>query len=112
MAAIGEMYWLMPDTDDTIPHPHLVINVNTETVIVCALTSNLSRVSMPGNVMLDEGEGNLPRQSVVEVSKTANVKVEHLGDYIGTLSHGRLRAINAGIEFVQRSFFASRGTQG
>jgi mRNA interferase MazF len=31
---------------------------------VCALTSNVTRASLPGNILLEAGEGSLPRQSV------------------------------------------------
>lgn len=39
------------------------------TVVVCALTTNLRRARIPGNVLLDEGEADLPEQSVVVVSQ-------------------------------------------
>jgi mRNA interferase MazF len=77
-----------------------------QTVIVCALTSNMKRASMPGNVLLDGGEANLPRQSVVEVSKVSAVDRTQLGDYIGTLSRQRVNQILAGMRFLQWSFFA------
>jgi mRNA interferase MazF len=56
-------------------HPHMVIQNNVfnrsriNTVLECALTSNLSRARAPGNVLLDEGEADLPEQSVVNVSQ-------------------------------------------
>jgi mRNA interferase MazF len=39
------------------------------TVVVCALTSNLHRANAPGNVPLEPSEANLPKQSVVVVSQ-------------------------------------------
>ena len=73
-------------------------------MLVCALTSNLKRVSIPGNILLDAGEGNLPRQSVIEVSKVVSVDAAQLGEYIGTLSAERVEQIAAGRRFVGRSF--------
>lgn len=102
----GGIYWLNPaDPETGIAHPHVVIRVDAETVMVCALTSNISRVSMPGNLLLDAGEGGLPRQSVVEVSKNLVVDKTQLGGYIGTLSEDRVKQIWAGMRFVQTTFF-------
>lgn len=107
----GDIHWLQPenpnDAEPRIPHPHVIIQVNAhaaDTVVVCALTSNLRRVSLPGNVLLEAGEANLPRQSVVEVAKTATVETTRLGAYIGTLSEQRIAQILAGIRFIERSF--------
>lgn len=109
----GDIYWLaLESADDAIPHPYVVVQENAlnhsrlETVVVCALTSNLKRVSLPGNVLLEPGEANLPKQSVVEVSKISSVAKSQLGDYIGTLSQQRIEQIFAGLRFLQRSFFA------
>jgi mRNA interferase MazF len=44
-----------------------------ETVVVCALTSNLQRATEPGNVLLELGEGHLLQQSVVVVSQVCSV---------------------------------------
>lgn len=106
----GDIFWLQLVTDDgaepRIPHPHVIIqgNSGSNTVRLCALTSNLNRVAMPGNVLLDPGEANLSRRSVVEVSKVVTVERAQLGDYIGTLSDQRVTQILAGIAFVERSF--------
>jgi mRNA interferase MazF len=71
---------------------------------VCALTSNLHRASEPGNVLLEPGEGNLPRQSVVVVSQIDAVDKARLGERIGSLSSARVDRILAGLRFQQTSF--------
>jgi len=71
-----------------------------QTVVVCALTSNLKRASAPGNVLLDKKEGNLPKQSVVNVSQIFTVDKSQLGEYIGTLSPKRMREILDGIKLI------------
>lgn len=111
----GDIYWLQgqnptPNTS-TIPHPYVVIQPNLlnnsrlETVVICALTSNIKRTSLPGNVLLMPHEANLPKQSVVEVSKVSSIPKTQLGDYIGTLSEQRIEEIFAGMRFLQRSSF-------
>ena len=105
----GDVVWW--GAPDAIPHPHVVVQPDVlnrsriETVVVCALTSNLKRAALPGNVLLDAGEANLPRPSVIEVSKVSTVRKADLGAHLGTLSAARVDAILAGMRFLQRSFF-------
>ena len=87
-------------------HPHVVIQNNVfnrsriNTVVVCALTSNLRRATAPGNVLLELGEANLPRQSVVNISQIFTVDKSQLGEKIGTLSARRVRDIHQGIRLL------------
>jgi mRNA interferase MazF len=106
----GDIYWVVLEYPSAlelvVPHPYVVIQDNIfnhsriDTVVACALTSNLQRVSLPGNVLLEGGEANLPRPSVVEVSKVSTVNKTQLGDYIGTLSERRIDQILAGMRFI------------
>ena len=75
------------------------------TVIVCALSSNWKRANEPGNVLLEPGEGNLSRQSIVIVSQVSTVDKDRLGETIGALSDARVEQILAGMRFQQASFF-------
>lgn len=111
----GDLFWIAPD-DSRGPapeyaHPHVVVQDDVfnhsriETVVVCALTSNLHRAHEPGNVLLDEGEGGLPRRSVVVVSQISSVPKTRLGQPIGSLSAERVDQILAGLRFQQVSFF-------
>ena len=59
------------------------------------------------NVLLDAGEGELPKQSVVVVSQIASVEKIRLGERIGSLSQARVEQILAGLRFQQRSFFGA-----
>lgn len=107
----GDIYWVVLENpgalEPAIPHPYVVIQVNhsrIDMVVVCALTSNIKRVSLPGNVLLEAGEANLRRQSVVEVAKVFTVDKTQLGDYIGRLSERRIDQILAGMRFIEISF--------
>jgi mRNA interferase MazF len=112
----GDIYWLNVEVEDDlepgIRHPYVVLQENVfnhsriKTVVVCALTSNLKRANTPGNVLLDVGEANLPKQSVVEVSKVSAVDKTQFGELIGKLDDHRIDEIIAGMRFLQRSFFA------
>lgn len=106
---LGDVYWLKLTSDEehNIPHPHVIIQQvpSTQTLIVCAVTSNAKKISIPGNVMLAAGEANLPRHSIVEVSKVLTIQETQLGGYIGTLTDERINQVQSGRRFVQTSFF-------
>jgi len=93
-------------------HPYVVIQEDVlnqsriHTVVVCALTSNLKQASAPGNVLLEAGETNLPRASVVQVSKVSTVEKTQLNGYIGTLNKQRIDQILDGMRFLQSSYLS------
>ena len=111
----GDVFWIAPDDSrgpaPSYSHPHVVVQDDVfnhsriTTVVVCALTTNLHRANEPGNVLLDVGEGNLPKQSVVVVSQVSSVDKARLGERIGSLSDARVEQILAGLRFQQVSFF-------
>jgi mRNA interferase MazF len=108
----GDIFWIRleesggPEPD--YAHPYVVIQDNIinqsriGAVVVAALTSNIKRAKEPGNVLLEAGEANLPKQSVVEISKVSTVDKKQLGEYIGSLTEMRIKQILAGMNFVQK----------
>ena len=103
----GDIYWVELDepsgSEPGYTHPHVVVQNNLynqskiRTVIVCALTSNLKYADVPGNVLLEKGEANLPKASVINVSQVFTVDKSQLGEYIGSLSLKRIDQILDGI---------------
>ena len=58
----GAVYWVtVQDEDDNanIPHPHVVIGTGADTVTVCGITTNMKKVTWPGNLLLKKGEAIL-----------------------------------------------------
>ncbi len=114
--ARGELFWIAADGDRgvDVPHPHVVVQDDVlnrsrlETVVVCALTSDLRKAGEPGNVMLDPGEGGLPKRSVVVVSQVSAVAKNRLGERIGALSGERVDQVLAGLAFQQEAFLRGR----
>jgi mRNA interferase MazF len=116
--ARGAIFWVEASASagsaPGMAHPHVVIQDDVfnrsrvHTVIVCAVTSNLKRASEPGNVLLDQGEGNLPKRSVVVVSQVSSIEKEALGAHLGALSDRRVDQIVAGLRFQQASYFDGR----
>lgn len=103
----GDVFWIdLDDPSGSEPayrHPHVVVQNNVfnrsriNTVIVCALTTNLKRARAPGNLLLKQGEANLPKQSVVNISQIFTVDKTQLSEKIGTLSAKRVREILNGM---------------
>lgn len=108
----GDIYWVLLEEPNGLEagytHPHVIIQDDVinhsriQTVVVCALTTNSKRANIPGNVLLDVGEANLPKQSIVVVSQVSTVDKAQLGEYIGSLTKERMDQILAGMRFVQR----------
>ncbi|MBT9170771.1 MAG: Endoribonuclease MazF6 [Actinobacteria bacterium] len=106
----GDIFWIeLGESSGSEPgymHPHVVVQNNLfnqsriNTLVVCALTSNLKRAEAPGNVLLAPGEANLPKQSVVNVSQIYTVDKRDLVEKIGTLSSKRVREILDGIQLL------------
>lgn len=101
---IGNIYWITSKSD--IAHPHVVIGIDksNETLLVCSITTNKIKLEMPGNILLNIGEGNLKTKSIIEVSKISTIHKSQLNEYIGTLDNNRLDEIQNGIDFIERSF--------
>jgi mRNA interferase MazF len=102
----GDLFWISPNETNKIEtdytHPHVVIQVEVDRLTVCALTSNLKRAKEPGNVLLDEGEADLSKQSVIVVSQVSIVDKAQLGEYIGTLTEQRVQQVLAGMRFLEK----------
>jgi mRNA interferase MazF len=106
----GDLYWLdLGEPKGSEPgyrHPFVVIQNDAfnkskiGTAVLCALTSNLKLASAPGNVMLNKGEGNLPKSSVVNISQVMTVDKADLTEKIGQLSKKRVEEIISGFEIL------------
>jgi mRNA interferase MazF len=106
----GDIFWVdlgePSGSEPAYRHPHLVIQNNVfnksriDTVIVCSLTSNLRRAESPGNVVLEKGEANLPKSSVVNVTQIFTVNKRDLVEKLGSLSHIRMAQVLEGIELI------------
>lgn len=106
----GDVYWIeLSEPRGSEPgyrHPHLVIQNNLfnrsriNTVVVCALTTNLKRGDVPGNVILKKGEANIPKKSVVNISQIFTVNKNDLLEKIGTISMVRFVDVLEGIKLL------------
>ncbi|MEA1921423.1 MAG: type II toxin-antitoxin system PemK/MazF family toxin [Pseudomonadota bacterium] len=106
----GEIYWVnLGEPSGSAPgyrHPHIVIqnnlfnSSNINTVVMCALTSNLKRGLSPGNVVLKKGEANLTKRSVINITQIYTVDKSDLFEKIGKVSSERLKEILSGVHLL------------
>lgn len=106
----GDVFWINlkgpTGSEPGYRHPHVVIQNNLfnrsriDTVVVCALTSNLKRSKAPGNVLLNKGEANLPKKSVINISQIFTVNKRLLSERIGSLSKERCSHVLEGIKIL------------
>lgn len=106
----GDIFWVdLKEPSGSEPgyrHPHIVIQNNLfnqsriNTIVVCALTSNLKRAKAPGNVLLNKGEANLLKKSVVNISQIFTVNKSDLSEKIGALSRERFYQVLEGIKLL------------
>ena len=106
----GDIFWVnLGEPSGSGPgyrHPHVVVQNDVfnqcriNTVVVCALTSNLRRGRAPGNVFLEKGEANLPKPTVVNISQVFTVDKNDLDEKIGSLSRRRITEIIEGIQLL------------
>ena len=106
----GEIYWVElgapRGSEPAYRHPYVIIQNDVfnssavATTIGIALTSNLARAGIPGNVRLKKGEANLPKASVVNVTQLLTINKSDLSEKIGTLSDSRVSEILAGLRLV------------
>lgn len=108
----GEIYWIPTVEPDgsrrEVVHPHVIVQATElndsriDSTVACMISTNRKRLNEPGNVLLELGEGNLPKPSIVVVSQVFVVPKASLGEWVGSLSEQRVAQVLAGMGFVNR----------
>jgi mRNA interferase MazF len=106
----GEVWWAtLPGPTGSGPgyrRPVLVVQSNPfnlsriATVVVAAITSNLSLAEAPGNVRLGRGDSGLPRASVVNVSQLVTLDRQRLSGKVRALPAPTMRQVDEGLRLV------------
>lgn len=106
----GDIFWIDLDipkgSEPGYRHPRVVIQNNLfnqsriNTVVVCAITSNLNLANAPGNVLLKKGEGGLKKDSVINISQIITVGKSDLTKKIGRLSPSKTNQLIEGIKLL------------
>ena len=110
MVKQGEIYWIdfgdPKGSEAAYKRPFLIIQNNifnstkVSTVVGCVLTSNLKRKSVPGCVLLQKGEANLSKKSVINTTQIYTINKDECFDIIGQLSEQRIKDVIDGISLL------------
>ncbi len=103
----GDVFWIdmgQPfSSEPGFRRPHVVIQNNIfnqsriQTIVACAVTTNLRLAEVGGNVLLRKGETNLPQASVVNISQLVTLNKSRFIEKAGTLSKLRMREVLDGV---------------
>ncbi len=106
----GSLYWVDfspgKGSEPIGRRPGLVIqndilnDSKLNTVIMLAITSTMKFGELPGNVVLNKGEANLPRKCVINVTQVKSVDKVSIKEKIGTLSKKRMEEVYNGLKVV------------
>jgi mRNA interferase MazF len=106
----GSIYWVdfshgkgsepMGRRPGLVVQSDLLNNSKLNTVIVVAITSTLRFGELPGNVILQKGEANLPKKSVANLTQIKTVDKHSLKEKIGSLTKKRLADVYEGMKLI------------
>ena len=106
----GEVYWIdfgpLTGSGPADRHPCVVVQSNLfnrsriATTVVCLITSKLDRARAPGNVSLERGDANLPKDCVVNISQLLTVDKDDLIERVGKLDSAQVDAIRTGLHLL------------
>ena len=106
----GDVFWasLSSDAGSEPAHKRPVVVVQRDsinrskfrTVVVAPLTKQTRHAVLPGNVLLNKGEANLPRHGLARGTHVMVMDKNRLFEKIGTLSPKRTRQIINNIIWV------------
>ena len=106
----GEIWWAdLPEPQGSEPgfiRPVVVVqsdrfnDTDVRTTIVAIITSNLRLANMPGNVLVEQSQSPLRRDSVVNVSQMTTVDKSSLVERIGRLPNELMSNVESGIRLV------------
>ncbi len=106
----GSIYWVDfspgKGSEPMGRRPGLVIqndalnDSNLNTVIMLAITSTLKFGDLPGNIILQKGEANMPKRCVINVTQIKSVDKKSIKENIGALSDERMAEVYQGLKLV------------
>ena len=106
----GSIYWVhMADgcgSSDDGRRPFLAVQSDIlnasrlNTVVMLALTDRPEFSRLPGNVVLEQGEANLTKNYIVNVSQLVTLEKRALSERIGRIDPARMSQVCDGIRLV------------
>lgn len=70
------------------------------TVVMLAITSTMKYGELPGNIVLNKGEANMPKKCVINATQIKSVEKTSLKEKIGSLSKKKMWEVIKGLNLV------------
>ena len=106
----GDVFWAglspSPGSEPEFKRPVVIVQRDSinrskfRTVVVVPLTKQTKHAILPGNVLLQKGEANLPKASLARGTHVMVVDKDRLSEKIGSLSQKRINEIIDNIIWV------------
>ena len=106
----GEIWWAsLPEPEGSGPgyrRPVLIVQANEfnrskiNTIIVAAITSNLTLAAAPGNVHLGPRSSGLSKDSVVNISQLITIDKRFLTERIKAIDPHKIKEVEIGLRTV------------
>ena len=106
----GDVFWFDPGpprgSEPGFRRPHVVVQNDAfnssriRTTVLCSITSNSGRAQAPGNILLEKGEANLPRASVINVSQIVTIDKRVLTERVASLPRRVMAAVDGGLKLA------------
>lgn len=104
----GEVYWIdlepvrgkeMKKIRPAVVVSNNTINEHAAIVIVCPITDARSKTSVI-HVLVEKGEANLEKESIVHCGQIRAIDKERITDYIGKFSEDVMNKIEEGLRYA------------
>jgi mRNA interferase MazF len=107
-AQIGDIFFvsIYPEYVNEIIHPYAVFEMDNEErdterkYRMCMISTNMKKAYWPGNIVLNENEGNLSKRSILICSKTIFAREYQFKEYVGRLNENRINEIIQSIKKI------------
>jgi mRNA interferase MazF len=106
----GEIWWTdLPEPVASGPgfrRPVLVVqdnqfnNSKIGTVVVAIVTTNLNIAAAKGNVLVNQKQSGLPKDSVINVSQLLTIDKSLFLEYVETLPDSKMEQVDQGLRLV------------
>ena len=101
----GDLYFApFYEDENEIVHPCVVYDIsNKNEISICMISTNMKKAYWPGNIVLNDYEAGLPKRSIVVISKTKNIELSKLREYVGRFGKTRTDEIISEIKKFNES---------
>lgn len=76
-------------------------HTKNDSLFVCRITTNMKKRSWSSTIILEKGEANLLKESLIDTSQLVEIHPTELGEFIGILDENRIQQITSKRKLIQ-----------